>query len=48
VKIIQNWWRSRPRKLRAKVAPKAQSVENSLITIKDFNETFKTDRQKFS
>jgi hypothetical protein len=36
------------KKVAKKVPPKPASVENSLITIKDFNETFKTDKHKFS
>lgn len=45
VKIIQNWWRQMMKKKSKKVS-KGLSIENSLITIKDFNDTFKTDKQR--
>lgn len=43
VKTIQTWWRrvlSRQKQRRGKQL----SIESSLITIKDFNETMKTER----
>lgn len=40
---LQRWWRSVLEKRRKKIV-KPFSIENSLITIKDFNETMKADK----
>lgn len=46
VKIIQLWWRKVLNMKKEKLNQKIVSSSNSLITIKDFNDTLKTDRQK--
>jgi hypothetical protein len=46
VKCIQSWWRKILSTKNEKMNKKQTSASNSLITIKDFNDTIKTDRQK--
>jgi hypothetical protein len=46
VKIIQNWWRRILHAKKEKLNQKIVSSSNSLITIKDFNDTLKTDRHQ--
>lgn len=45
VKTIQSWWREVLSRQKVKKL-RPLSIENSLITIKDFNETMKTERMK--
>ena len=46
VKVIQTWWRKFLKMKKEKLNQKMVSASNSLITIKDFNDTFKTDKHK--
>lgn len=46
VVIIQNWWKRVLQKKKLKLNQKIISASNSLITIKDFNDTLKTDKNK--
>lgn len=46
VKVIQNWWRKVISSKKEKLNQKIVSSSNSLITIKDFNDTLKTDKHR--
>lgn len=46
VKCIQSWWRKILSARSERLNQKHISASNSLITLKDFNDTLKTDRQK--